>query len=93
MIRFITYEGKAALVLLAFYLFFRFLLKKETFHRFNRMVLVGSALLSFILPLCIITIKKPMEEPLGDVLSPFIIGNASAEAAVEAPGTPWCGGT
>jgi beta-lactamase regulating signal transducer with metallopeptidase domain len=89
MIRFITYEGKAALVLLAFYLFVRFLLKKETFHRFNRMVLVGSALLSFILPLCIITIKKPMEEPLGDVLSPFTIGNATAEAVAEAPGIPW----
>ena len=89
MIRFITYEGKAALVLLAFYLFFRFLLKKETFHRFNRMVLIGSALLSFILPLCIITIKKPMEETIGDNLSPFTIGNASAEAVAEVPGIPW----
>ena len=87
--QFLIYEIKAAAVLLVFYLFYRFLLEKETFHRFNRMVLVGSALLSFILPLCIITIKKPMEESIGDVLSPFIVGNASAEAIAEAPGIPW----
>ena len=35
--------------------------KKETFHRFNRAVLVGTAVLSFLLPLCIITIHKPIE--------------------------------
>ena len=89
MIRFIIYQGKAAVVLLAFYLFFRFLLKKETFHRFNRIVLVGSALLSFILPLCVITIKKPATETLADVLSPIIAESVGAETAVQAPGTPW----
>ena len=55
---FLIYDGKVALALLAFYLFYRFLLKKETFHRFNRVVLVGTAVLSFVLPLCIITIHK-----------------------------------
>ena len=58
---FLIYEGKVAVALLVFYLFYRFLLKKETFHRFNRVVLVGTAVLSFLLPLCIITIHKPME--------------------------------
>lgn len=57
----LIYEGKVAVVLLVFYLFFRFLLKKETFHRFNRWVLVGTAVLSFVLPLCIITIHKQVE--------------------------------
>ena len=61
MIDFLIYEGKVAVVLLVFYLFYRFLLKKETFHRFNRIVLVGTAILSFLLPLCIITIRKPAE--------------------------------
>ena len=58
---FLLYDGKVALALLVFYLFYRFLLKKETFHRFNRVVLVGTAVLSFLLPLCIITIHKPIE--------------------------------
>ena len=58
---FLLYDVKVAAALLVFYLFYRFLLKKETFHRFNRIVLVGTAVLSFLLPLCIITIRKPME--------------------------------
>ena len=58
---FLLYDAKVAVALLVFYLFYRFLLKKETFHRFNRTVLVGTAVLSFLLPLCIITIHKPME--------------------------------
>ncbi|MBO4841975.1 MAG: energy transducer TonB [Bacteroidales bacterium] len=61
MMNFLTYEGKVAVALLVFYLFYRFLLKKETFHRFNRVVLVGTVVLSFLLPLCIITIHKPLE--------------------------------
>ena len=61
MLSFLVYEGKVAVVLLVFYLFYRFLLKKETFHRFNRIVLVGTAVLSFLLPLCVITIRKPAE--------------------------------
>ena len=61
MMDFLVYDGKVAVALLVFYLFYRFLLKKETFHRFNRVVLVGTAVLSFLLPLCIITIHKPIE--------------------------------
>ena len=61
MMEFLIYDGKVAVALLVFYLFYRFLLKKETFHRFNRVVLVGTAVLSFLLPLCIITIHKPIE--------------------------------
>ena len=65
MMAFLIYDAKVAVALLVFYLFYRFLLKKETFHRFNRFVLVGTAVLSFLLPLCIITIHKPMEmEPV-----------------------------
>ena len=63
MLSFIIYEGKAALALLVFYLFYRFLLKKETFHRFNRIVLVGTAIISFLLPFFIITIHRPMKMP------------------------------
>ena len=61
MMVFLVYDAKVAVAVLVFYLFYRFLLKKETFHRFNRVVLVGTAVLSFLLPLCIITFHKPME--------------------------------
>ena len=73
---FLLYDIKVAAALLVFYLFYRFLLKKETFHRFNRIVLVGTAVLSFLLPLCIITIRKPME-----------MAAATEAMAAPAPGT------
>ena len=61
MLSFLIYEGKVAIALAVFSLFYRLLLKKESFHRMNRMVLVGALLVSFLLPMCVITIHKPME--------------------------------
>ena len=88
----LIYEGKVAVALLIFYLFYRFLLRKETFHRFNRVVLVGTAVLSFLLPLCIITVHRPMEAvPLtaeAMVLEPMV-GEASEMAPVVAQATHW----
>ena len=91
MLSFLAYEGKTAVALLVFYLFFHFLLKKETFHRFNRRVLVGTAVLSFLLPLCVITIQKPMEmAPAGYVVPAGVVeGMTSAGAPLaDAAGTP-----
>ena len=73
MMDFLLYEGKVAAALLGFYLFYRFLLKKETFHRLNRVVLVGTAVLSFLLPLCIITIHRPMETAPASLQQPMIV--------------------
>ena len=61
MLPFLIYEGKVAIVLAVFSLFYRLLLKKESFHRLNRMVLMGVVLVSFLLPMCVITIHRPME--------------------------------
>ena len=63
MTEFLTYQGKTAIALAVFYLFYRLLLSKETFHRFNRIVLLGTAALSFVLPLCVITIRKVVTLP------------------------------
>ena len=63
MTEFLIYQGKAAVVLAAFYMFYRLLLSKETFHRFNRIVLLGTAALSFVLPLCVITIHEVVTIP------------------------------
>ena len=59
----LIYQGKAALALVAFYIFYRLLLSKETFHCFNRIVLLGTAAMAFVLPLCVITISKTVILP------------------------------
>ena len=88
---FLVYEGKVAAALLVFYLFYRFLLKQETFHRFNRVVLVGTAVLSFLLPLCIITIRKPVEMDLqvtGQAVAMPELSAVEMASAAE-PSAPW----
>ena len=87
----LIYEGKVAVALLVFYLFYRFLLKKETFHRFNRVVLVGTAVLSFLLPLCIITIRKPVETDLQVTGQAVALPELAAAkiAPVAEPSAPW----
>ena len=51
----LIYNGKVAVLLAVFYLFYRLLMERETFHRLNRAVLLLSVLASYILPVCIIT--------------------------------------
>lgn len=60
---FFIYEMKAAVILTAFYLCYKLLLSKDTLHRLNRIILLGSALLSFLLPLCVLTFHKVIEVP------------------------------
>lgn len=55
---FFIYEGKVALLLVAFYLLFKVLLSRETFHRLNRVILLGTSLLAFVLPFCVITYTR-----------------------------------
>ena len=40
MIEFLTYDLKVAVLLVVFYMFYRLLLARETFHRVNRIVLL-----------------------------------------------------
>ena len=63
MTEFLIYQGKTAVILAVFYMFYRLLLSKDTFHRFNRIILLGTAALSFVLPLCVITIHKVVTIP------------------------------
>ena len=88
---FLIYDAKVAVALLVFYLFYRFLLKKETFHRFNRFVLVGTAVLSFLLPLCIITIHKPMEMAAPLVTEPAMVAELPGQglAPLVQASEPW----
>lgn len=55
MTEFLIYNGKVAILLAVFCLFYRLLMERETFHRLNRAMLLLSVLASYILPACIIT--------------------------------------
>ena len=82
MTEFIIYQGKAAIALAVFYMFYRLLLSKETFHRFNRIVLLGTAALSFILPLCVITFKKVVVLPAMTASSETFAGDIAETVAM-----------
>lgn len=55
---FLVYILKSSLCLALFYLFYRLLLSKETFHRFNRIALLGVMLISCLLPLIRVTVDQ-----------------------------------
>ena len=82
MTEFLIYQGKAAIALAVFYMFYRLLLSKETFHRFNRIVLLGTAALSFVLPLCVITLKEVVIVPAMTGSSETIIGEVAETVAM-----------
>ena len=58
MINFLIYDAKVAVLIIVFYMFYRLMLSRETFHRVNRVVLLLTAIASFVLPLCVITLHK-----------------------------------
>jgi len=47
---FFVFMIKSALCLIVFYLFYKLLLSKDTFHRFNRIALLSLLLFSFVIP-------------------------------------------
>ena len=55
---FLTYQFKVAVILVCFYLFYRLLMSKETFHKLNRALLTSMLMVSFILPFCVFTIHR-----------------------------------
>lgn len=80
------YSLKVGVCLAVFYLFFKLLLSRETFHRFNRIVVLGAILLSFLLPLCVITIRR--ELPVAPEF--FVTDALPAPVAADAPAPfPW----
>ena len=58
---FFVYILKSSVCLVVFYLFYRLLLSRETFHRFNRFSLLGILLLSCLLPLVEVTVEEQTE--------------------------------
>ena len=58
---FFVYILKSSVCLAVFYLFYRLLLSRETFHRFNRGAMLSILLLSCLLPLVEVTVEKQTE--------------------------------
>ena len=58
---FFIYILKSSVCLILFYLFFRLLLSKETFHRFNRMALLGVLFFSLLIPCIEVTTRHQVE--------------------------------
>ena len=93
MTEFLIYQGKTAIILAVFYMFYRLLLSKDTFHRFNRIILLGTAALSFVLPLCVITIHEvvmiPAVQSTPQVFENATIGSVEGVAEVSEPIWPY----
>ena len=89
---FLTYELKVAVLIAVFYIFWRLLVANETWHRLNRIVLIATAIASFVLPFCVITIQKTVEiEPVRVVDKPELIiteiGSGNGIECVDEPFT------
>ncbi|MBQ8673832.1 MAG: carboxypeptidase-like regulatory domain-containing protein [Bacteroides sp.] len=74
-----VYIVKWAVSLTLFYLFYRLLLSRETFHRFNRFALLGLLLLSGVLPLVQVSVTHPAEVHEGLLTLEQLLTMASAE--------------
>lgn len=82
---FLVYILKSAVCLAMFYLFYRLLLSKETFHRFNRMALLGVMLLSCLLPLVKVTVEQasPVNAQVMSMEDLLLMYQWNSEAVVE----------
>jgi len=83
---FLIYDAKVAVLIALFYMFYRLMLSRETFHRVNRVVLLLTAVASFVLPLCVITMHKTVTLEATPIVT---VGDIQMETVAEAPSTPW----
>ena len=79
---FLIYDAKVAVLIVVFYMFYRLMLSRETFHRVNRVVLLLTAVASFVLPLCVITMHKTVTLEAVPTVS---VGELQMEIAEEKP--------
>ena len=85
MLEFLKYDLKVAVLIAIFYLFYRLLLSRDTFHRLNRMVLLTTAVASFVLPFCVFTFHHTIV--LESLNSSVVVGKPLA--AIVEPSQPW----
>ena len=81
MTNFLIYDAKVAVLIIVFYMFYRLMLSRETFHRVNRVVLLLTAVASFVLPLCVITMHKTVRM---EAVPRVSVGDLQMEVAADA---------
>ncbi len=82
---FLIYDAKVAVLIAIFYMFYRLMLARETFHRVNRLTLLLTAAASFVLPLCVITLHETVTV---EAVPKVLVGNVQMEVAADA-GPEW----
>lgn len=84
------YSLKTGACLAVFYLFYKLLLSRETFHRFNRVLLLAMLVLSFVLPCCVVTVYRDLPVAEMPAVQPDVLTAAvPAEAARTGGGFLW----
>lgn len=84
----LTYTWRVAACLAVAWLFFRLLLGRETFCRLNRLVVLALLVLSFLLPLCVITVRCEVPIPYEVWVHATEVRSAAAPVSAAAP-FPW----
>ena len=85
MLEFLKYDLKVAALIAIFYLLYRLLLCRDTSHHLNRMVLLATAIGSFVLPCCVFTFHHTV------VVTPIESSVAIEQPlmAIVEPSQPW----
>ncbi len=86
---FFVYILKASVCLALFYLFYKVLLSKETFHRFNRMALLGLLVLSATIPAIKITAESAQAATFGNIGDMWMINQANLKPEESSPAFNW----
>lgn len=84
----LTYTWRVAACLAVAWFFFRLLLGRETFCRLNRLVVLALLVLSFLLPLCVITVRREVPIPYEVWVHATEVRSAAAPVSAAAP-FPW----
>ena len=88
---FFVYILKSSVCLALFYLFYRLLLSKETFHRFNRVALLGVLVLSFFIPMVQVSVHEPsgVEQPFLSLEEMLLMADLEPAGVVEEASAPF----
>ena len=87
---FLVYILKSAACLAVFYLFYKLLMSRDTFHRFNRFALLGLLALSSLLPLVEASVNSPaaVQETMLTLEQLLLLADIQPEGESMAAATP-----
>ncbi len=87
---FLVYILKSAACLAVFYLFYKLLMSRDTFHRFNRFALLGLLVLSSLLPLVEASVNSPaaVQETMLTLEQLLLLADIQPEGESMATATP-----